>query len=59
MSTPSDRLAASLEVLKQLQDQGIAAIRSARLGRTHRERLLRAGFIAEVMKGWYIPARAG
>jgi hypothetical protein len=25
--------------------------------RTHRERLLRNGFIKEVMKGWYIPAR--
>jgi hypothetical protein len=57
MATPSNRLAASLEVLKQLQDQGITAIRSTQLGRTHRERLLRAGFIAEVMKGWYIPTR--
>jgi len=57
MPTPSDRLAASLEILEQLQDQGIAAIRSVQLGRTHRERLLRAGFIVEVMKGWYIPAR--
>jgi hypothetical protein len=25
--------------------------------RTHRERLLKNGFIKEVMKGWYIPAR--
>lgn len=25
--------------------------------RTHRERLLKNGFIREVMKGWYIPAR--
>jgi len=57
MATPSDRLAASLEALKLLQDQGIVAIRSAQLERTHRERLLRAGFIVEVMKGWYIPAR--
>jgi fido (protein-threonine AMPylation protein) len=57
MAAPSARLAASLEVLKRLQDQGIAAIRSTELGRTHRERLLRAGFIAEVMKGWYIPTR--
>ena len=57
MASPSDRLAASLEALKQLQDQGIAAVRSSQLGRTHRERLQRAGFIVEVMKGWYIPAR--
>lgn len=25
--------------------------------RTHRERLVKNGFIKEVMKGWYIPAR--
>lgn len=27
------------------------------MSRTHRERLLKAGFIKEVMKGWYIPCR--
>ena len=57
MATPSQKLADSLEALKALQDAGIVAIRSADLGRTHRERLLRAGFLHEVMKGWYIPAR--
>ena len=33
------------------------AIRSRDLTRTHRERLLKNGFLQEVMKGWYIPAR--
>jgi len=57
MATPSEKLAESLEVLKEMQEQGIVAIRSRNLTRTHRERLLRNGFIQEVMKGWYIPAR--
>ena len=54
MSTPSEKLADSLAALKALQDRGITAIRSEELSRTHRERLLRNGFIREVMKGWYI-----
>jgi len=54
VSTPSEKLADSLAALKALQDRGITAIRSEELSRTHRERLLRNGFIREVMKGWYI-----
>lgn len=57
MATPSENLAVSLEALKQLQDQGIVAIKANHLTRTHRERLLKNGFIREVMKGWYIPTR--
>ena len=57
MATPSEKLAESLEVLHQLQEKGIVAIRSADLTRTHRERLRKNGFLQEVMKGWYIPAR--
>src|ERR1700731_3410283 len=57
MATPSEKLAESLVVLKALQDQGRIAIRTTELSRTHRERLLRTGFIREVMKGWYITAR--
>ena len=57
MGTPSDKLAQSLEPLKALQDQGIVAIRTKKLTRTHRERLLKNGFIKEVMKGWYISSR--
>lgn len=57
MAKPAEKLAESLEALHALQDKGIVAIRSRDLSRTHRERLLRAGFLREVMKGWYIPAR--
>lgn len=57
MATPSEKLAASLEELQSLQDKGHTAIQSSELGRTHRERLLKHGFIQEVMRGWYIPAR--
>jgi hypothetical protein len=57
MPSPADKLAESLDTLKSLQDEGLTAIRASQLSRTHRERLLRAGFLREVMKGWYIPAR--
>ena len=57
MATPSENLAASLEVLKTLQDQDAVAIRTSQISRTHRERLLKNGFIREVMKGWYIATR--
>ena len=57
MAKPSDRLAASLEALRILQERGVIAIRSGELTRTDRERLVKSGFLQEVMKGWYIPAR--
>ncbi|MFT5115741.1 MAG: hypothetical protein ACI8P9_005094 [Parasphingorhabdus sp.] len=57
MATPSEKLAESLEVLQEIQERGVVAIRSSDLTRTHRERLLNNGFLQEVMKGWYIPAR--
>lgn len=56
MATPQEKLAESLEALKALQDDGAVAIRSDSLSRTHRERLLKNGFLQEVMKGWYVPA---
>lgn len=54
MATPSEKLAQSLEALRSIQEQGIIAIRSTSMSRTHREILLKNGFIKEVMKGWYI-----
>jgi fido (protein-threonine AMPylation protein) len=58
MAAPSEKLAESLEVLHKLQHaSGAAAIRARDLTRTHRERLLKNGFLQEVMKGWYIPSR--
>lgn len=56
MPRPRGKLADSLEALKELQERGLVAIRSADLARIHRERLLRGGFLRQVMKGWYIPA---
>jgi hypothetical protein len=57
MATPNDKLAESLQVLHEFQKEGVIAIRSNQLSRTHRERLLKQGFLKEVMKGWYIPTR--
>jgi hypothetical protein len=57
VAIPREKLARSLEALKALQDKGVVAIRGSDFSRQHRERLLRHGFIHEVMKGWYIPAR--
>jgi fido (protein-threonine AMPylation protein) len=57
MSTPSEKLAQSLESLEQLQSHGKVAVRSSDLSRIHRERLLKNGFIGQIMKGWYIPTR--
>src|SRR5688572_3489680 len=57
MPSPSENLAASLDALKRIQDQGRVAIRASDLTRPHRERLLKGGFLQEVMKGWYVPAR--
>jgi len=54
MATPQEKLASSLEALKQLQDKSGMIVRSDDLSRTHRERLVENGFLHEVMRGWYI-----
>ena len=59
MTPPSEKLARSLEVLRALQARGAAAIRAADIGRTHRERLVRHGFLTPVMKGWYVVGAPG
>src|SRR5205823_4380973 len=63
MTTPNEKLAESLAVLQKLQKGGQRVFRSEDLSRTHRERLLRNGFLQEVMRGWLISsspsARAG
>jgi hypothetical protein len=56
MATPHAKLAESLKALKTLQDNDVVAIRSVDLTRANRERLLKNGFLQEVMKGWYIPS---
>ena len=58
MAKPPEKLAQSLEILRNLQTaERAGAIRARDLSRTHRERLLRNGFLQEVIKGWYIPSR--
>ena len=54
MATPGEKLAESLEKLKELLDNGVVAITIDELTRVHRERLLKNGFLKEVIKGWYI-----
>lgn len=59
MASPAEKLAKSLETLAQFQVEGRHCVKSSELGRTDRERLLRNGFLKEVMKGWYIASRPG
>jgi Fic/DOC family len=54
MPTPSEKLASSLAALRDLQMSGRRVFQSKELSRTHRERLLRNGFLQEVIKGWLI-----
>ena len=55
MATPSEKLAQSLDVLRQIQDsKGSPIIRSSEISRTHQERLVENGFLMKVVGGWYI-----
>lgn len=57
MAPLTSKLARSLAVLKAVQDNGQVAIPAEQLSRTHRQRLLKGGFIRPVMRGWYIASR--
>jgi len=54
MPTPNEKVAASLAALQELQKDGRRVFQSRELSRIHRERLLRNGFVQDVMKGWLI-----
>ena len=54
MATPGEKLAASLDELRKLQDGGKTAIRTKDLTKTHRDRLVKNGFLMEVAKGWFV-----
>lgn len=54
MAKINEKLAQSLIELKKLQDRGVFIIQSKNLSRTHRTRLIKNGFLQEVIKGWYI-----
>ena len=58
MANIQEKLADSLIELKKLQNKdGLAVVKSSDLSRTHLERLIKNGFLQEVMKGWYISSR--
>jgi len=52
MATPHTKLADSLEVLKTLQEDGRGVFRSNELSRTHRERLIKNGFLTAIIREW-------
>ena len=57
MATPNEKLATSLEVLSKLQGVSGNVIKSSELSRTHRERLVRTGFLKDVIAGWLVVTR--
>ena len=59
MPTPNEKLAASLGVLNNLQSGGRRVFQSSEFSRLHRERLLRNGFLTQVIKGWVISSGPG
>ena len=53
--TESQQLADALQTLQNLQNDGILAIKSSRdLRESDRTSLLKAGYIQQVIKGWYV-----
>jgi len=59
MAIAHEKLARSLMALKTLQDRNMTALRTADLSRTDRERLVDAGYLQPVMRGWCISSRPG
>jgi hypothetical protein len=57
MAKPNERLAKSLALLADLQKVGKRVVRGTDLPRMDRQRLQRAGFLEEVVRGWYLPSR--
>ena len=51
-----EKLAVSLSALKELRKDGLRVFQSKALSRVDRDRLVRNGFLREVMKGWLISA---
>jgi len=57
MATYNEKLASSLTVLEKLQTGGRVVFRSNELTRTHQTRLVDAGWLRQIVKGWYMPSR--
>jgi len=57
MATQAEKLVTSLEILKNLvKDSKRAVFKSTEFSRVHKERLLKAGFLFEIRKGWLLLA---
>ena len=52
MPKPNEKLAASLEVLRVLQENGQRVFQAGQISRIHRDRLVKHGFLQPVLKGW-------
>jgi hypothetical protein len=52
MASPHEKMVESLAILRAPQAIDVIVVSSADLTRTHRERLVKNGFLQEVMKGW-------
>lgn len=61
MATIAEKMVASLKVLQALQeDKNCVVLKGTKeISRTHLNRLLKSGYLLEVMKGWYISSRPG
>ena len=61
MATIAEKMAESLEILHKLQKDSERVVLNGtkQLSRTHLTRLLHAGYLQEVMKGWYISSKPG
>ena len=59
MTTAHEKLAKSLAELHKLQADGRRVFKSGALARTDGDRLIRAGFLRRVMKGWLISSSPG
>lgn len=57
MATAQELLAKSLEKLKKLHDQGHLVIATDELAKADRMRLLQAGYLKSVIRGWYLTSR--
>jgi len=59
MPTPNEKLAKALSELEKLQAGGKRVFKSDELTRVHRERLLHAGWLQQVIRGWLIASSPG
>jgi hypothetical protein len=57
MANLQEKLASSLQVLKEYQDQnGVEIIQGmSALGKTHTQRLINNGYLEQIVRGWYVP----